>query len=133
VTKNTDSKSNDLHSVTTSASSLNHEKMVKKSKKDKRFEKEEQLEKEKQAKLLQERIVSEKEKKKHPGDETTMETIHAEASSQPAEQQPKPTTASAAATASLGGSASAAVSKCMSCNTCGGSFYDTKEYRDHFK
>lgn len=105
-------------------------KMVKKSKKDKKFEKEEQLEKEREAKLLQERILAQKKKAQaeaqpsQPVSENVDNTVATTVT--PAEATP------AEATQPIVGSAAAAT-KVQSCNTCGGSFHDTKEYREHFK
>lgn len=104
-------------------------KMVKKSKKDKKFDKEEQLEKEREAKLLQERILAQKKKAQaeaqpsQPVSETADNTASTVTT---AEASPAETTQP------IVGSAAAAT-KVQSCNTCGGSFHDTKEYRDHFK
>lgn len=128
-------------------------------KKEKRAEKELQKEREEQAKLLQERILRQKKEQEQQqlqqqqqasaaaaaaeATANNAEVNGAEASAPPTDTVPPtstvtpvaPVTLATSTTAAVdpGSSAAAPAGKAQSCNTCGGLFYDSKLYRDHFK
>jgi hypothetical protein len=110
-------------------------------KKDKRLEKDLQRQREEEAKLLQERILRQKKEQKQVKEDaarsakTISENVSgAESTSNGTEAATTVPVPSSTAALDVGASAStAATAKAQSCNTCGGIFYDSKLYRDHFK
>lgn len=95
--------------------------IVKLSKKDKRLEKEEKLEKELQAKILQDRIMQQKrELSTQQADSLIMSESVAITSADDENNKESP-------------AANSNPQKAQSCNTCGGAFFDSKSYRDHFR
>lgn len=126
------------------------------SKKEKRAEKEMQMEREQQAKALQDRLLRQKKEQQQQQQEQALATSAERAADPPGIESSAdgPTSAveplskssepnitstvsapvpAPAASTDVGSSASTSVGKAQSCNTCGGLFYDSKLYRDHFK